>query len=217
MTMVTDMAHEIEAQARAAAEAKLMEAKSLLKWQNARPGGRVDPGPAHKYSITDKTLLERQNAGLGERVDPALAYKYSIQIEGVSIASFLECSGIGAEREVKTYQEGGVNDFVHQLPGRLKYTNIVLQHGITYSHELWNWFSTGLYDGKVLRVNLSIVLGNAEGLKVKHWDVLSAFPVKYTGPAFKSDSTEVAVETVELAHHGLRLNAETKTSIKSGR
>lgn len=145
------------------------------------------------------------------RIDPGLAYKYYIQIEGVNVAEFLDCSGINAEREIKTYAEGGVNDFVHQLPGRMKYTNIVLKRGLTYSHALWLWFSKGLYDAKVLRVNLSIVLGDAEGLKVKQWDVLSAFPVKYAGPNFKSDSTEVAIETVELAHHGLRLNEETQT------
>ncbi len=154
------------------------------------------------------------NAGmnaLGIRFDPGLAYKYYIEIEGVFVAEFLECSGIGGEREVKTYEEGGVNDFVHQLPGRMKYTNIVLKRGLTYSRELWRWFHTGLYDAQVLRVNLSIVLGNAQGLKVKHWDVLGAFPVKYTGPDLKSDSTEAAVETVELAHHGLDLSMEVMT------
>ena len=161
-----------------------------------------------------------QNSGtntLGARFDPGLAYKYYIEIEGVSVAEFLDCSGIGAEREIKTYAEGGVNDFVHQLPGRMKYSNIVLKRGLTYSRELWRWFSTGLYDAKVLRVNLSIVLGNAEGLTVKHWDVLSAFPVKYTGPNLKSDSTEAAFETVELAHHGLSMSTEIMTSMRLAR
>lgn len=150
------------------------------------------------------------------RIDPGLAYKYYIQIEGVVVAEFLECSGLNAEREIKTYAEGGVNDFVHQLPGRMKYTNIVLKRGFTYSRELWRWFSTGLYNAQVLRLNLSIVLGNAEGLTVKHWDVLSAFPAKYTGPNFKSDSTQAAVETVELAHHGLNMTTEIMTPMSLG-
>lgn len=157
-----------------------------------------------------------QNSGTkapGTRLDPGLAYKYYIGIEGVLVAEFMECSGLSAEREIKSYEEGGVNDFVHQLPGRMKYTNIVLKRGLTYSRELWRWFSTGLYDAKVLRVNLSIVLGNAEGLKVKHWDVISAFPVKYTGPDLKSDSAEAAFETIELAHHGLNLSTESQTSM----
>jgi hypothetical protein len=37
------------------------------------------------------------------------------------------------------------------------------------------------------------------------WTLNDAFPVKWVGPVVKVDSTEVAVETLEFTHHGLRL------------
>ncbi len=35
------------------------------------------------------------------------------------------------------------------------------------------------------------------------WRVRNAFPCKYSGPDLKANSSEVAFETLELAHEGL--------------
>ncbi len=35
------------------------------------------------------------------------------------------------------------------------------------------------------------------------WDFKEAFPVKWTGPDLRAVSTEVAFESIELAHRGL--------------
>lgn len=143
---------------------------------------------------------------LGLRFDPAPAYKFYVELTGVIVGEFLQCGGLSMQREVFEYAEGGVNDYVHQLPGRNRYGRITLKHGITYSRELWRWYRTGLYDGNVLRVNMSIILGNAEGKKAKHWDVYEAYPVRWVGPDLDTSSKQVAVETIEIAHSGLSLS-----------
>lgn len=38
---------------------------------------------------------------------------------------------------------------------------------------------------------------------VASWRVINAWPVKYTGPDFNATSSEVAVETLEVAHEGM--------------
>lgn len=148
---------------------------------------------------------------LGERQEPGLLYKFYLEIEGVVVAEFTDLSGLSAEREIKQYAEGGVNDYVHLLPGRVKYPNLVLKRGQTYSHDLWEWFQDGIYDGKVARKNLSIILGDASGLRVKQWDVTGAYPVKYTSSDLKTDTNEFSFETMELAHHGITLNPQVKS------
>ncbi len=151
----------------------------------------------------------------GDRQEPALSYKFFLEIQGLYVAEFLECTGLEMEREVEPYAEGGVNDFVHQLPGRVKYSDIVLRHGVTYSHDLWLWFRQGLYDGKVKKISFSIVLGNAEGLKVKQWEVTDAYPKRWKGPTLRSDSTDAAVQELVLVHHGLTLSASTGSQMRS--
>jgi phage tail-like protein len=182
------------------------------------------------------TLVDKGMEAIGLVNEPAPAYKFYVEILGIIVAEFSECSGLGMEREVQRYREGGTNDFEWILPGQITFPNITLKRGITYSRELWRWFVTGSIDGMVFGpnmggylekgvnvllglftdnkvhlapgTNMSIILGNAQGLKVKHWDITGAIPVKWSGPDFNTSSDQVAIETLEFAHHGLDLSFE---------
>lgn len=146
------------------------------------------------------TILEPTN-----RVEPMPGYSFALQIGDKIQGWFTECSGLSMQREVKTQPEGGVNEFIHQLPGRLKQNNVTLKHGLA-GNELWDWFEKGMYDGKVERRNISIILYNLDLTKKKWWDLVDAYPVKWTGPTFASDKVDVTVETLEIVHHGIKMN-----------
>lgn len=140
--------------------------------------------------------------------DPMPLFKFWVELENIVVAEFKECSGLNIEREVEQYKEGGVNHYIHILPGRVKYTNIVLKHGLAdpeTSTKLWKWFLEGLHNGKVKRINFSILLHDVSGKVVKRWHVRNAYPVKWQGPQFNTDTSQVAIETLELAHHGIEL------------
>jgi len=49
--------------------------------------------------------------------------------------------------------------------------------------------------------NMSIILGNSMGMKVKHWDLIGAVAIKWTGPDFKTDSNSMAIEQLTIAYH----------------
>jgi len=139
--------------------------------------------------------------------DPMIAFKFRVEIDQIVEGYFTECSGLGVEREVEPLKEGGVNNYVHQLPGRLKYTNITLKRGMTTSEKLWEWFHTNTQDEEkffqVKRLKVSITQLDLAGTPVKQWNLQSAYPVKWKGPDFKTDGSQVAVETLEIAHHGI--------------
>jgi len=126
-------------------------------------------------------------------------FGFAVEIGGTIAGWFTECSGLAIEREVKEYAEGGVNDFVHKLPGRIKRSNITLKHGLA-GNELWAWFQKGAIDGLIERQNISVVLYNADLSEAKRWDIADVYPIKWSGPNFKSDNNEVLVETLELAY-----------------
>ena len=138
------------------------------------------------------------------RTDPVSSFSFGIEIEGVLSGWFSECNGMSMEREIEEYKEGGSNDFIHKLPGRIKFSNITLKRGIAEA-ELWDWFQSGLYDGKVKKVNLTILLFDFNRQQLRRWNLRDVYPVKWTGPEFKVDSNQVALETVELVHHGLHV------------
>ena len=114
-----------------------------------------------------------------------------------------ECSGLTVEYEVLEYQEGGENRFVHKFRGRLKYPNLVLKRGVTYEDALLKWFSTRRTATK--RGTVTLTLLGADGKAVRSWAFAGAFPVKWQGPTLNAKSTNVATETLEIAHHGLVL------------
>jgi phage tail-like protein len=138
--------------------------------------------------------------------DPFPIYKFWVEIESIVVAQFQECSGLRMERTLEMVEEGGVNDHLQILPGRNKYSNIVLKNGMMESDELWKWYQQGLYDTKVKRINFSILLRAVSGEVVKRWNVVQGFPVKWEGPQFSSDSRNIAIETLEIAHHGLQMD-----------
>jgi phage tail-like protein len=140
-----------------------------------------------------------------DSVYPYITSLFNIEIEGIQEAYFKECSGLESETEVLSFEEGGVNDYIHKLPGRTKHANVVLKRGITDSGWLWDWYQK-VARGKVERKNLSVVLYNSQGEEVKRWSFERAYPVKWSGPELKSDENSIAIEALEIAHEGMKLS-----------
>jgi phage tail-like protein len=51
----------------------------------------------------------------------------------------------------------------------------------------------------------AIVLQDEAGNEVKRWNLVRAFPAKWVGPDLKGMSSDVAMETLELAYEALEL------------
>lgn len=54
-------------------------------------------------------------------------------------AGFTKVSGMSVELKTKTYEEGGVNSHVHQLPDQVEYSNLTLERGVTDLGVLGEW------------------------------------------------------------------------------
>jgi phage tail-like protein len=139
---------------------------------------------------------------LGVRADPYQSFNFLVEIEGILAGGFSECSGLQRETESFDYREGGVNEYLHRFAGPTKYPSLVLKHGLTQIDGLWNWHEA-VTQGTIQRKNGTIYLLDKQRVPVMFWNFKEAFPIKWTGPDFKADSAAIAIETVELAHHGL--------------
>lgn len=134
--------------------------------------------------------------------DPVAELRFHVELPGMSIGRFRECTGIAVEVETKDYMEGGSNDFVHKLPTRVKYPNIVLKRGVTHEDALLKWF----WDSRttVQRREMTISLIGPGAKTVRTWAFLNAYPVKWTGPNLNTGSNQIATETLEVVHNGLK-------------
>ncbi len=127
---------------------------------------------------------------------------FYVDVQGLVVAAFHDCSGLNGEIEVETYQEGGLNSFEHKLPGRTKFGNVTLKMGMTTSMELWDWFES-ISRGDFQPKNISIVACYHDGREAARWNLVSAYPVRWEGPSLSATDASIAVHTLELAHHGI--------------
>ncbi len=140
---------------------------------------------------------------MAERKDPYLNARFRVEIDGLIIAGFSEVSGLQLETETEEYREGGVNDHVHKLPKISKQTNISLKKGITDSDDLWKWYRETV-SGNIERKSGCIILIDSEGNDQWRWEFEDAYPVKWEGPALNAGSPATAIETLDLAHNGIK-------------
>jgi phage tail-like protein len=134
--------------------------------------------------------------------DPALSLYFHVKVDDVDLGTFTSVEGLGVEVDIEKKEEGGNQFFVHQIPGRLRYTNIKLTRVINGdTQKVANWFA-GMASG-VKRSNAQIIAKSAFGDRtVAQWGLLNAVPVRWTGPRLSAETTTVATESLELAHHG---------------
>ena len=132
---------------------------------------------------------------------PATNNLFSLNIDGHDLGTFLTVEGLGVSVEVSEYTEGGNPYFVHQIPGQLRYSNVVLSRPIdTNTQKVMDWLKT-MADG-MKRGHAAISALDPMGTVVVTWSLQGVIPVRWIGPHLDVDNALHATETLELAHHG---------------
>jgi phage tail-like protein len=139
---------------------------------------------------------------------PFTTAHFVLAIDGLVSVSFSKCSGLASETGTEDYQEGGENRFSHRFPTRLSFPNLVLTQGAGPLQELWDWYAEYQVTGLVAPRDGTVTLASTvEGAlaPVRVWSFTRGWPMKITGPELDAQASAVAVESVEIAHHGLAL------------
>lgn len=140
----------------------------------------------------------------GDRNDPYSAFNFIVEIEGMAVAGFSECSGLTMETDIIEYRNGNEDITVRKLPGLKKFTNISLKRGFTDSKDLFDWRKT-VMDGKTERRSGSIVLLDEAREEALRWNFREGWPSKLEGPSFNAKNNEVAIETLEIATEDIHM------------
>ncbi|GIM94231.1 phage tail protein [Paractinoplanes toevensis] len=129
---------------------------------------------------------------------------------------FSECSGLSLDADLHEILQGGVNDRVTRLPGRVKLVPIVLKRGMfaptrngQAGTELWDWFRETIAGARPVRRYDGVITVmppfGEEAMAV--WQFERGLPVKISGPTLDARTGEVAVEELHIAHEGLHLDS----------
>ena len=135
--------------------------------------------------------------------------KFHFRVEwGGSRIGFTEVTGLDRSLEVIEYRDGASLEYSKiKMPGLEKFSNITLKRGtFADDNEYFEWLNT-VQLNTIERRDVIISLLNEEHEPVMVWKVKNAFPVKVQSSDLKADGNEVAIETLEIAHEGLTIEA----------
>ncbi|HEU5213328.1 MAG TPA: phage tail protein [Gaiellaceae bacterium] len=131
---------------------------------------------------------------------PISLERFVLSIPGIdTIGYFAHCSGLEVDVSVYDYHEGGNNDFVHHLPGEVRYPNLILSRGLTNEDAIAKWFNATASKPELKEITITLKSGSVE----RKWTFADAFPVRWVGPNGDA-SGGIATETLEIAHSGMK-------------
>ena len=136
------------------------------------------------------------------RLDPLRSFRFLVEIEGITSGGFTRVKGLSREVKYESYREGGVVEYEHKLITQVSYPVLVLERGLALD-DLWKW-ALATADGEVKRRTIWIRLQNEANVPSWAWQIEYALPVKWTSSDLDAQTSPVAMESLELAHHGLR-------------
>jgi phage tail-like protein len=137
------------------------------------------------------------------RKELVAANVFGVKIPGIEIGYFRMCRGLSIEVDVLEYAEGGNNEFVHHLPGRLRYPNLELERGMTIEDNLLKWFWQTRTKADVKEVTIDIF--NKYGQVHRSFTFDSAYPIRWSGPDLATGAADAATESLTIAHAGLKM------------
>lgn len=125
-------------------------------------------------------------------------------------ARFQSVTGLEAQIESETIKEGGENRFEHTLPGRRKYSDLVLKRGLVIPEKgriLTNWCLEAFEQLRMKPINLEVALlgeGERSGDPPRTlclWKVIHAWPKSWKIGELNAERGEVLIETLELSYN----------------
>jgi phage tail-like protein len=133
---------------------------------------------------------------------------FGLSLDGVEGQSlWKEVSGIEHSHETidERFCTPDGKQWVRKVPGKVNFPNIVLKRGLDSDKGIWDWRNS-VSEQPLADVvkNGTITMYNHKGDTIAAWSFENAWPVKYSGASFDAGSNSIAMESIEIAHEGLK-------------
>ena len=133
---------------------------------------------------------------------PPLSFHFKVEFANLkSEFEFQSVSGLTVEMDTEDIAEGGENRYKHRLPVRSRYSKLVLKRGLLTDSSLIKWCREAVEDFNISPTDITISLLNEEHEPLMTWNVVHAYPVKWSMGDFNAEQSQVVIETIELVYN----------------
>ncbi len=141
------------------------------------------------------------------RNDPLPVFCFKVQWDLGGEAFFKSVSGLRYETEIVPVREGGANDTTFNLIGATKWSPLVLKQGFTNSSALLKWREEWIRGNKMTRLSGTVIQLDTALQAKASWQFFRGWPSKWEISEFDATKSELAIETLEIAHEGLKFTS----------
>ncbi len=138
---------------------------------------------------------------------------FYFEADGITEKSIKEVSGLGVENTPAQEVHGSTKNgqiFRQATPTVVKFTNITLKLVATADKDIYQWYEDCNEDMGTPRQWMQkrkggyVTAYNQQLQALARWEIKMCYPVKYTGPTLTASSGDMATETIELVHEGIK-------------
>jgi phage tail-like protein len=145
---------------------------------------------------------------MAHNTDPFTGFNFMVALGDIGgedqlAGGFQVVEGLSVSIDEIDYRVGGEKSSgVRKLPGLRRYSNVTLKRGLLTDTRLWDWIDTDPPDKRTVVITL------LDEQRVPHvrFVLRQAWPRKWTGPDLNANASDVAMESLELAHEGLEVH-----------
>ena len=136
---------------------------------------------------------------------PPRSFCFALAFEDSDVdASFQEISGLKTEWTTEEVAEGGVNQFVHRLPVRTKFSNLVMKRGLVRRKSpMADWlnlcFAGNFAAAQVDPKTVIVMLLDMWRRPIVSWSLFDAYPVSWDYSTLNATENGLLIETIEIS------------------
>lgn len=134
---------------------------------------------------------------------PPVGFHFKVEFVGIGNDNdirFQSVSGLTIEYDTESFKEGGENRFEHKLPLRTKYADLSLKRGMLTDSKVIEWCLKAFVNREFKPVQVNVLLLNEKHEPIKRWEIIDAWPKKWSVSDLNAQENGIVVETLDLAY-----------------
>ncbi|MFJ8109196.1 phage tail protein [Streptomyces sp. NPDC096132] len=141
-------------------------------------------------------------------LDSSVGHSFGLEFDGVVIKQITEVSGLKMEQDVIELKQNTTDGkyAVKKLPGRPKAGEVTVTRGLTEDNSFEAWIKSSRF-GKMgdARKNGAIIVYDYEGMAIKRYQLINAWPKSLEIGTLKAGDTSVLTEKLAITYESMEV------------
>ncbi|WP_431046329.1 phage tail protein [Streptomyces sp. P1-3] len=142
-------------------------------------------------------------------LDSSVANSFGLEFDSVLIRHITEVSGLKMEQDVIELKQNTVNGqyIVKKLPGKPKAGEVTVTRGLTEDNSFERWIKDSRF-GRMSQVRRSgsIIVFDYEGMPIKRYKLIGAWPKSLEISTLKAGDTSVLTEKLVITYESVEVD-----------